>query len=183
MKLTREDMGIVEATSRAGELTARTLQNVRVEPGKLVATEGHFLVIREVEMEEDEETFKPYLVNGKSLKSCVKKASLLHAGDKKKAVVLGVAGVVGSILNGQETTLPKADGTYPDYAKVLPAKKRKGQVSFILDRGYLMRLLKGMADVDDVVVNVVDHESAVRFDGTTNDGRKVTAVLMPRVGD
>jgi len=114
MELQKEDVTVVEAVAK--EQIHYSLNNVRVEPGKLVATDGRILVTRDVLMEEDEEPFEPFLLDGKALKSAAKSGAFLRPGENGCVKIRAATQNNGTLIpNGTETTLDKGDSSYPDY--------------------------------------------------------------------
>ena len=178
MEIRGEDVSVVEAVGKDDVHAALT--NVRVEPGRLVATDGRMLVMRDVRMEEGEAPFEAYLLEAKALKAAAGKGGYLYAGENGTARVR--SGVVQHGVmhpNGTETMITKADGTYPEYSRVVPPEEREGQKTAQFDPALLARLLKAFHGVGLVRLSILDGEHAVRVDGETGDGRKVVGVIMP----
>lgn len=80
MEIRKEDLAAIEAASNHVDAHA-SLKCVRVEPGRLVATDGRILVIRDVAMEDGEEQFEPFLLDGKAFKAAASQGGFLRAGN------------------------------------------------------------------------------------------------------
>ena len=83
MEIRKDDMAVIEAASKDG--VHHSLKNIYVQPGRLVATDGRILAIREVLFEESEEPFDAYVIEAKSLKAAANGGGYLRAGLNGKA--------------------------------------------------------------------------------------------------
>ena len=180
MELRKEDVAVVEAVAK--EKVHYSLTNVRIEPGRLIATDGRILVTRDVHMEEDEEPFDPFVLDGKALKAVASKGAFLRPGENGTVKIRAANQTNGTLVpNGTETTLEKGDSSYPEYGRVIPSETREGQKTALIDPAYMARLFKAFKGVDSVRISILDEESAIRFDAETPDGRKIVGVQMPFV--
>jgi len=167
MRIEKEDSAIQEAAAR--ENVHFVLNGVRVEPGRLVATDGRVLVTREVRKEEGEEDFAPYLLDRSAFKSM--KGGSLTAGPNGTATFRGEKGV--------EMSIPKQEKTYPKWERVLPNLEENPGITIMLSVEYLQKLLKAFKGVEKVNLTIVDGETAATLEGETSDGRKVLGLIMP----
>ena len=83
--------------------------------------------------------------------------------------------------NGSETSITKTEGTFPLYERVIPPEERDGQVSVTVDPALLAKFLKTFNGIKEVRMSVVPRDEGIRFDATTDDGRKVLGIIMPVV--
>jgi DNA polymerase III sliding clamp (beta) subunit (PCNA family) len=179
LKITKDDVAV--AVAAAKEDTGLSLTSVRVLPGRLVATDGRVLVLREVEMEEDEPHFEPFNVSAKALKDVARKGGFIRPGENGSAVILSGTMSNGRLIpNGTETTIQKVEGSYPDYMRVLPDADRDEEVAVDLNPTILMRLLKAFKGVSLIKLRVVP-KGALRLEGKSADGLTVLGAIMPIV--
>jgi len=180
MEIRGEDISVLEAVAK--DSNHSSLNNVRIEPGKLVATNGKMLSVREVRMEEGEATFEPFLLEPKAFKTAAGKGGYLYAGDNGTAKVRSAVVRCGRMHpNGSETSITKTEGTFPLYERVIPAEEREGQVSVTVDPALLAKFLRTFNGIKEVRMSVVPRDEGIRFDATTDDGRKVLGIIMPVV--
>jgi hypothetical protein len=178
MEIHGEDLSVLEAVCK--DKVHLGLCHVRVEPGRLVATDGRMLSVREVRMEEGEAPFEPFLLEPKAFKTAAGKGAYLYAGENGAAKVRSATVQHGVMhANGSETLITKAEGTFPDYTRVIPAEERDGQVSVLVNPALLMKFLKTFDGIECVRLTVASAKEGVRVDGETPDGRKVLGVIMP----
>ena len=101
MEIRKDDMAVLEAVAKEGRHSA--LNNVYVQPGRLVACDGRLLAIREVPLEEEEAPFEAYLLEAKSLKSAA------NGGGPASFGFSGVgASAFGFAQSGRSTFAPSA---------------------------------------------------------------------------
>jgi hypothetical protein len=190
MKIYKQDLAILGACGVQGHAPAQ-IQNVRVEHGKLVATDGRILSVREMGKEDAEADFKPFVLEPKALKTLAASGAFLDAGVNGTIKVRSAVqvrdrkGRFTSQLkdNGWETTIKKSEEglyAYPDYSRVIPGEEQ-AKIVVKLSPLFLERLMKTFAGVETVEMRVSDPENAIRFDGKMADGRKVLGVIMPCV--
>ena len=185
MKIRKEDVKVANIASKRSYHPS--IMCVSFEPGFLVATDGRMLIRREVEMEEDEEIFEPFLMKAKDFKELVPKGGFLRSKEKgelefqhalQKRGQLEPIDVICRLPKEDEKKLPRP---YPKYARAIPKKEREGQTTAHLDRKLFVELMKSFDGCDDVTISICSKDDAIRFDGKTKDGRKIVGVLMPKI--
>jgi DNA polymerase III sliding clamp (beta) subunit (PCNA family) len=158
------------------------LNNVRIEPGRLIATDGRILVTRDVAMEEGEEPFEPFLLDAKALKAAASKGAFVRPGENGTVKIRAATQKNGTLApNGMETTLNREDCSYPEYGRVIPSDTRKGHRTALLDPANLIRIIKAFKGCESVRISILAEDEAIRLDGELPDDRKVVGVLMPLV--
>jgi hypothetical protein len=140
-----------------------------------VACDGRILIVREV-CDELGADFEPFLVSVADIKRAVKANADLWRIKGEMATVSPGNDYMAKI--GQQTVV-KQDANFPDWTRVLIKKDKKGHRLSRFKPTYLMKVMRGMKDIDNVDMRVWDASSAARLDGITEDGRKVMALIMP----
>jgi len=180
MEVTRSDLeNVVYGVDKRGKPIHSGTKHVRVEPGRLVATDGMVLIVRE--LEHSGKKFEPFCVSVKDVRAALK--------DKTNHSVWESGGTV-QINSGNEfmakighRVVAKQDTGYVKWEKILKGvrKTRKGAVMARFNPEVLMRALQGMKDADNVELRVWKDDEAVRLDGRAENGRQVMSLVMPLI--
>jgi DNA polymerase III sliding clamp (beta) subunit (PCNA family) len=190
MEIRKNDLSILNAVGDPKRYP-HSISCVKIEPGRIVATDGRILVIRDTKMEEGEKPFKSVVVEPKVMRALAKTGAFLTVNDDGSLKIRSANVVKKNKLDTKgelkaddwETTIPKpkeGEQPYPDYSRVVPEENRPG-VSIELNVELLLKLIKSFEGAKTITmqVQVQDLEKAVRFDGETTDGRKVMGLIMP----
>lgn len=176
MQIDKNDTTIVEAAESNGYKSE--LRNILVEPGRLTATNGRILLTRATKMEEDEQPFKPFIIDAEAFKTHLgREGGMLQPGDNGQVKIKPFTR--NNIPTNTEVTLEKEESTYPDVQRVIPPYDREGQRTINLNPELLTKLLKGFKGVNSIRISVAGPEHAVRIDGETQDFRKIMGLIMP----
>jgi DNA polymerase III sliding clamp (beta) subunit (PCNA family) len=144
--------------SRAG------IHGVRVEPGRLIATNGHMLVIVHESLERAPRSEAGFAVRFASMKTVLDKTG------RDEAVTFTESGADVAGVTHPVDLIP---GGYPDYPQVLP-EAGKG-VTVRLDPHYLKAIAEAAIATDEsraawIDFTIGDPECAIRFDGDRIEG-------------
>lgn len=188
MKFYKKDLAILSAVA-AKESIHHSLILVRVEPGRMVATDGKMLSVREIRTEDEEKPFEPFLLEPKALKTLAGNGAFLDAGGNGTVKIRSAnqkrdprGRFTKELVDcGWETVMKKPSPglySYPAYDKVIPPEA-DAVIRVKVDPQLLLRMMKTFDGVSSVTMGIRDGERAIRFDGKTDDGRKVLGVIMP----
>jgi hypothetical protein len=175
MKITPDDVKAVYYATRDISSRYSTLKFVRLRPGEMAASNGHILIIREMPCDKEVDVFDECFLDPEKIAKVVKRPCLMDATDHFM--------IVFTDLTTRETfTIPKEDAPgYPLLEKAVPSKNRRGQNKALFDPEVLIAGLRAMKGAENVELRLVDDKSAIRLDGTLEDGSRALAVVMPVV--
>jgi len=189
MKVTKKDLETIiygvrgkaletHGTGKALKAQYPGLAHVRVEPGRLVATDGHVMIIREVEHIGPK--FEPFCISVADIKTAIKGNAEFWSNSGPGVVLDPGNDFLAKI--GRKSVV-KQDDKYVDWTVVVNHVSTKTgdfrQAKF--NPEVLMRALQGMKDIAYVELRVWAEDKPVRLDGETADGRRVMAIAMPVV--
>ena len=181
MEVTKKDLETIIYGTRKKEddHPISGLMYVRVEPGKLVATNGKVLIVREL-TKEIGENFEPFCISVADIRSAIRENAALW-GSNGQAVHLDPGNDFMAKIG--RSSVAKQDDAYPDWPKVMKGARKdiKGHKMSRFDPAVLMTALQGMKDVKVVELRNWDENKPIRIDGLTADGRKVLSLVMPIV--
>jgi len=175
MRVTRKDLETIVFGCGTSGRSNLPLTHVRVEPNRLVACNGSVIIVRALQGSDD---FKPFSISIDDVRAAIKANAGLwrpkddtvefSPGDEFMAKI-GVKSVA------------KQDGSYPEWKRVMIKRDAPNGFTALFAPEQMMRVLKGMKDIEFVEFTVWDKRSASRVDGETIDGRKVVAMIMPAI--
>ncbi|HEX4501081.1 MAG TPA: hypothetical protein VH187_07970 [Scandinavium sp.] len=195
MLLTREELELSKLVSK--EESRSALRSLGVDKDCSVVTNGHYLVTVPHSTELKEENFpvtpgltpanveKMQLVNGVAASAALKAIPRKNTIPVLRTAVLGTDNkLYVNDLTNVSTFDSKAEGQFPNYKAVLPADNAKPVVTIGLSAEYVRLLADYMAkngagESPNIVLTVYSPEKAVKMETKTEDGRQITAVLMP----
>ena len=154
----------------------QALNYVRVEPGMLVATDGHILIVREVS--HDGGKFKPFCVSVDDVKGALRANAELWRTNGK-SVKLDPGDDFMARIGCK--TVAKQDASYPDWGRLIVKKDKRGHQVAKFDPTKLMKVLQAMRDIECVEFRIWGTDEAARLDGVNASGRKVMALVMPLI--
>ncbi len=179
MEVTKKDLLTIihgVATSDTTEVP-EVLRHVRIEPGRLVATDGRILIVREV-LNELKKKFEPFCVSVPDIKGALKANAELWPDNGGFVPIDPGDEFMAKIGNKR---VVKQDGEYVDWARVLVKKDKPGQKTAKFGPELMMKALRGLRDAENAEFRIWDEKSAARLDAVTEDGRKVMILVMPIV--
>jgi hypothetical protein len=180
MEVTRVDLEtIVYGVQKEGEVKFTGLKYVRVEPGMLVATDGHVLIVREVPHDSDDQ-FEPFCISVADIKAAIKANAELW---KTNGNFVKIDPGNDFMARIGRKSVAKQETSYPEWARVLKGarKETQGHQMAHFSPTVLMKALQGMRDSGVVELRIWKPDKAVRLDGMTEDGRKIMALAMPTI--